>query len=516
MTVALHNRDLTAMIQELFHNLGISTPNINAGDLAVHSPIHGQEIARLHTTPLTAIDEMIGHARAAAHYWRTIPAPKRGELIRCFAQELRRFQQGLAHIITIEMGKTFSESLGEVQEMIDICDFSVGLSRQLYGLTIASERPQHRMMETWHPLGVVGLITPFNFPAAVWAWNATIALVCGNTCIWKPSDLTPLTAIACHHLLHTAYRQMEGDPNTRPETLMPLILGGAQHGEKITLSSHIPLISATGSTRMGQHVAQRVAARFGKCILELGGNNAMIVCPSADLNLAVRAITFSAVGTSGQRCTTLRRLFVHNTIKEQLVIQLKEVYHNVQVGSPQDKNSACGPLIHKSAYTAMMDALSRARKEGGQVMGGERLYADDFPDAYYVMPALVEMPAHQGIMLEETFAPILYIVGYDCLDDAIEMNNQVRHGLSSAIFTQNIVEAEKFMSALGSDCGIVNVNIGPSGAEIGGAFGGEKESGGGRESGSDSWKQYMRRATNTINYSSELPLAQGIEFPVPL
>ncbi|MNF29931.1 Succinate-semialdehyde dehydrogenase [NADP(+)] [compost metagenome] len=391
--------------------------------------------------------------------------------------------------------------------MIDICDFAVGLSRQLYGLTIASERPGHHMRESWHPLGVVGVISAFNFPVAVWAWNATLALVCGNAVVWKPSEKTPLTALACQALFDKALKAF-GDA---PAGLSQLIVGDRDAGEALVEDPRVVLVSATGSTRMGREVAPRVAARFGRCILELGGNNAMILTPSADLDMAVRAILFSAVGTAGQRCTTLRRLIAHESVKDEIVSRLKAAYAKVRVGHPLQGNLV-GPLIDKQAFESMQNALVKARDEGGQVFGGERQLADSYPDAFYVTPALVEMPAQSEVVRHETFAPILYVLTYRDFDEALRLNNEVPQGLSSCIFTLDVREAEAFQSAAGSDCGIANVNIGPSGAEIGGAFGGEKETGGGRESGSDAWKAYMRRQTNTVNYSRELPLAQGIVF----
>jgi aldehyde dehydrogenase (NAD+) len=394
--------------------------------------------------------------------------------------------------------------------MIDICDFAVGLSRQLYGLTIATERPNHRMMETWHSLGVVGVISAFNFPVAVWAWNACLALVCGDSVVWKPSEKTPLTAYAVAALFARAAERF-GDA---PAGLVELVQGGREVGEALVDDPRVALVSATGSTNMGRQVGPRVAARFGRSLLELGGNNAMIVAPSADLDLAERAITFAAVGTAGQRCTTLRRLFVHESLYDALVPRLRDIWSQVRVGNPLEERVLVGPLIDRDGYAAMERALADARAEGGEVQSGERLHAEQWPDACYVRPALVEMPAQSAVMLRETFAPILYVCRYSELEEAIALHNAARHGLSSSIFTTDLREAERFMSAAGSDCGIVNVNIGPSGAEIGGAFGGEKETGGGRESGSDSWRAYMRRATNTINFGRDLPLAQGIDFQI--
>ena len=408
--------------------------------------------------------------------------------------------------MTVEAGKITSEALGEVQEMIDICQFAVGLSRQLYGKTIASERPGHRLMETWHPVGVVGVITAFNFPVAVWAWNTAIALVCGDTVVWKPSELTPLTAVACQALIERACADVGAPPE-----VSRLVQGGREIGEKLVDDPRVALVSATGSVRMGREVGPRVAARFGKVLLELGGNNAAIVTPSADLDLAVRAIVFSAAGTAGQRCTTLRRVIAHTSIAEELCRRVAAAYASLPIGDPSTEGNLVGPLIHARAYRDMVGALEAARADGGEVIGGHRHDVGD-EGAYYVAPALVRMPAQTEVVHNETFAPILYVLTYEDLDSAIELNNAVPQGLSSAIFTTDIREAERFMAADGSDCGIANVNIGTSGAEIGGAFGGEKQTGGGRESGSDSWKAYMRRATNTVNYSGELPLAQGVRF----
>lgn len=457
----------------------------------------------------------IERAHAAFLHWRGVPAPVRGELVRLLGVELRRHKEALGRLVTLEAGKLLSEGLGEVQEMIDICDFAVGLSRQLYGLTIASERPGHRMMETWHPVGVVGVISAFNFPAAVWAWNSALAFVCGDSVVWKPSEKTPLTALACDALFRKAVAAFsKAHPGTAPDGLHALLVGGREAGEALVQSKRVPVVSATGSTRMGRLVSARVGERLGRAILELGGNNAMIVAPSADLELATRAITFAAVGTAGQRCTTLRRLIVHESVAANLVERLKRIYGSVTVGNPLQEGTLVGPLIDAGAYAAMARALERADAQGGRVHGGERTHLEAGPEAYYVKPALVEMPAQTEVMQQETFAPILYVLTYRTLDEAIALQNGVPQGLSSAIFTRDLNEAEWFLSAAGSDCGIANVNIGTSGAEIGGAFGGEKETGGGRESGSDAWKAYMRRATNTINYSNRLPLAQGVRFDV--
>ncbi len=480
------------------------------GDLAVTSPIDGGRLAALRSVTAAEVDGAITRAEAAYRQWRNVPAPRRGELVRLLGEVLRRKKTELGTLVSLETGKILQEGLGEVQEMIDICDFAVGLSRQLYGLTIASERPGHRMQETWHPLGPVAIMTAFNFPVAVWSWNAAIALVCGNTLLWKPSEKTPLTALACLRLLGEAAAQM-GDV---PADLCGVLIGGPAIGAALAEDRRIPLVSATGSTRMGREVGPRVTARFGRALLELGGNNAMIVAPSADLDLAARAILFAAVGTAGQRCTSLRRLIVHRSVYATLIQRLAAAYRSVPIGDPLEADTLVGPLIDKRAFDAMQGALARAKADGGKIHGGERALADRYPEAWYARPALVEMPGQTAIVCEETFAPILYAMQYDTFDEAIALHNGVKQGLASAVFTTDLREAERFMSVEGSDCGIVNVNIGPSGAEIGGAFGGEKETGGGRESGSDSWKAYMRRATNTINYSNALPLAQGVKFDI--
>ena len=496
-------------VQSLLTAMGADLSQYHGNDIHSRTPITGETMASLRSDTPHAVTEKIARADAAFRKWRTIPAPRRGELIRLFGEELRTHKDALGKLVTMEAGKILQEGLGEVQEMIDICDFAVGLSRQLYGLTIASERPGHRMMETWHPLGVVGVISAFNFPVAVWSWNAALAFVCGNSVVWKPSEKTPLTAIAVQALFGKALARFGSDA---PEGLSEVIIGGHERGQILVDDYRVPLISATGSTRMGRAVAQACAQRLARTILELGGNNAMIVAPSADLELATRAIVFSAVGTAGQRCTTLRRLFVHESVYDTLVPRLKKVYSSLPIGNPLDKGTLVGPLVDGAAFDAMQNALTKARTDGGQVTGGERTYPPAGGNGFYVHPALVEMPAQTAIMHHETFAPILYVVRYQSLEQAVAWNNEVPQGLSSSIFTTDIREAELFMSASGSDCGIANVNIGPSGAEIGGAFGGEKETGGGRESGSDAWKAYMRRATNTVNFSHALPLAQGISF----
>jgi aldehyde dehydrogenase (NAD+) len=498
----------------LLAGFGIGPETLNAGDLAVTSPIDGSRIAALRRHTPGNLDPMIAAAERAFLLWRAVPPPRRGELVRLFAEELRRHKPALGRLVSIEAGKILEEGQGEVQEMIDICDFAVGLSRQLYGKVIASERPGHRMLETWHPLGPAGIITAFNFPVAVWSWNAALALVCGDPLIWKPSDKTPLCALACNALLGQAIARFGDMPDNLRDGLSQVAIGGAELGEALCDDRRVPLVSATGSTRMGAIVGPRVAQRFGRTLLELGGNNGMIVAPSADLDLALRAILFAAVGTAGQRCTSLRRLIVHEDIAETLIERLNRAYGQVRIANPLEPGTLVGPLIGESAFAGMQRALDEATRDGGQVFGGERVLADKWPSAYYVRPALVEMPRQTDIVRRETFVPILYVMRYRDLDEAIAMHNAVPQGLASSIFTTDLREAELFTSAAGSDCGIVNVNIGPSGAEIGGAFGGEKETGGGREAGSDSWQAYMRRMTTTINYSRDLPLAQGIKFDI--
>ncbi|KCZ97551.1 aldehyde dehydrogenase [Hyphomonas polymorpha PS728] len=486
--------------------LGVPMPAAKGG-LSCRSPLDGSVLGYLPAATSRDHESAVSAAADAFVAWRDVPAPRRGELVRLLGEELRAAKDDLAALVTLEAGKIPAEAAGEVQEMIDICDFATGLSRQLHGLTIASERPGHRMMETWHPAGITAIITAFNFPVAVWAWNAALALVCGNPVIWKPSEKTPLTALAVSAVAARAAKKFGGVPNG----LLACLIGGAETGARLAADERVAVLSATGSTRMGRAVAPIVAARFGKAILELGGNNAGIVCPSADMDLAVRAIAFSALGTAGQRCTTMRRLFVHHAAKEVLMARLQTAFASAKVGDPRGEGVLLGPLIDEAAAKAMQTALEEARALGAIVMGGERLPGP----GVYVRPALVEMPCQAGPMLRETFAPILYVLPYTDLAEAIALNNAASAGLSSAIFTTDLREAETFLSAAGSDCGIANVNIGTSGAEIGGAFGGEKETGGGRESGSDAWKGYMRRATNTINYSRALPLAQGIRFDLP-
>ncbi|MCT2539180.1 L-piperidine-6-carboxylate dehydrogenase [Sedimentimonas flavescens] len=495
--------------KQLLDDLGVDPARYTGGAMPSYSPVTGEQIGALTPDSVEAVAETIARAKAAFRVWRTVPAPKRGELVRLLGEELRASKEALGRLVSIEAGKSPSEGLGEVQEMIDICDFAVGLSRQLYGLTIATERPGHRMMETWHPLGVVGVISAFNFPVAVWSWNAALAFVCGNPVVWKPSEKTPLTALACQAILDRALARF----GAAPEGLSQVLIGGAEIGNALVENHNVALVSATGSTRMGRIVGPKVAARFGRTILELGGNNAGIVCPSADLDMALRAVAFGAMGTAGQRCTTMRRLFVHDSVYDALVPRLIKAYESVSVGNPLETQALVGPLIDKQAFDAMQAALEAARAAGGTVHGGAR-EAVASNAAYYVRPALVEMPAQTGPVLDETFAPILYVMRYSDFDAVIEDHNAVGAGLSSSIFTLDMREMETFLSARGSDCGIANVNIGTSGAEIGGAFGGEKETGGGRESGSDAWKGYMRRATNTINFSRELPLAQGVVFDI--
>jgi aldehyde dehydrogenase (NAD+) len=497
---AVHARDLLS-------KLGVSAPPTDGGH-PVRSPIDGQILTHVTFDDAREIGAKISTACHAFEPWRTVPAPRRGELVRLFGEELRAAKADLAALVTLEAGKIASEAAGEVQEMIDICDFAVGLSRQLHGLTIASERPGHAMRETWHPLGPVAVISAFNFPVAVWAWNACLALVCGDPVIWKPSEKTPLTALATHAILQRALDRFED----APKGLCAVIQGGRDAGERLARDPRIALVSATGSTRMGKAVAPLVAARFGRSILELGGNNAMIVTASADLSLALRAIVFSAAGTAGQRCTSLRRLIVHESLVDKVADAVDAAFQRLPVGDPRDANTLLGPLIDKAAYDAFVEAMNQVRAEGGTVSGGERLLIDQHPDAFYVRPALARLAAPAPCMQRETFAPLLHVVPYADFNEAVAIQNDVPQGLSSCIMTNDVREAEAFLSAAGSDCGIANVNIGPSGAEIGGAFGGEKETGGGRESGSDSWKQYMRRQTATVNYSGALPLAQGVRF----
>lgn len=492
---------------------GLNGAEVSGGDLDVFTPIDGSRLAQLKQHTSADMDKAVISAVKSFKVWRAVPAPVRGELVRLLGEELRAAKADLGELVTLEAGKIRSEGLGEVQEMIDICDFAVGLSRQLYGLTIASERPGHHMREVWQPLGPVGVISAFNFPVAVWSWNAALALVCGNPVIWKPSEKTPLTALACEKIFAKAVARFKAAGHDAPDGLLHVLIGGRDLGEAMVAHPDVPLISATGSTRMGKIVAEKISARLGRSLLELGGNNGMIVAPSADLDMALRAILFSAVGTAGQRCTTLRRLIVHASIKDTLLPQLVKAYQSLKIGSPLEAGTLVGPLIDEAAMTGMLAAVKAATEQGGKVLvGGGR--ADSQDAGYYPLPAIIDMPAQSEVVRHETFAPILYVMGYTDFNEAIALHNAVPQGLSSCIFTNDVREAETFLSAIGSDCGIANVNIGPSGAEIGGAFGGEKETGGGRESGSDSWKVYMRRQTQTINYSKALPLAQGVKFDV--
>ncbi len=486
--------------------LSISPPT-GPGVMA-RSPITGEDLFEVPAAGVADIEAAIAPAKSAFATWRTVPAPVRGALVKRFGALLGEHKADIAELITIEAGKIPSEALGEVQEMIDICDFAVGLSRQLEGRTMPSERPGHRLMETWHPLGVVAVISAFNFPAAVWSWNTAIALVCGDSVVWKPSPMTPLTSMASSAVLDRAIAE-----SGAPVGLHQLVIADAEAGQALIDSPDVALVSATGSERMGAQVAPRVAARLGRCLLELGGNNAAVVAPSADLELATRGIVFAAAGTAGQRCTSLRRVIAHEDVVDELVAGLRDVFDRLPIGDPSVEGTLVGPLINERAYRGMVEALDEAQADGGELIaGGDRRPVDGAPDAFYVEPALVRMPGQTAVVRRETFAPILYVMTYGGLDDAIALHNGVPQGLSSSIFTRDQREAERFLAADGSDCGIVNVNIGTSGAEIGGAFGGEKSTGGGRESGSDAWRAYMRRATNTINYSDELPLAQGVEF----
>ncbi|WP_336490339.1 L-piperidine-6-carboxylate dehydrogenase [Methylobacterium nigriterrae] len=510
MDATLRGVSLAAEIARLMQALGVCPSRYASGSLVARSPLTGEVVARVHEATRSEAKAAIGRAQEAFLAWRLVPAPRRGEFVRRLGDALRAAKPDLGRLVTIEAGKIISEGLGEVQEMIDICDFAVGLSRQLYGLTMGSERADHRLVEQWHPAGIVGVISAFNFPVAVWSWNAALAFVCGDAVVWKPSDKTPLTALAVQALVE----RVVADFPEAPEGLSTLLLGGREIGEALAIDPRVPIVSATGSTAMGCRVGPVVAARFGRSILELGGNNASIVAPSADLGLALQAIAFAAMGTAGQRCTTLRRLIVHEEVYDALIPRLKRVYDAVSVGDPLADDVLVGPLIDGAAFAAMEQALSEARAAGGRVHGGGRVTGALPENAFYVRPALVEMPAQTGPVLAETFAPILYVLTYRMLAEAIELQNGVPQGLSSSIFSTDMREAERFVSAVGSDCGIANVNMGPSGAEIGGAFGGEKETGGGRESGSDAWKAYMRRMTSAINYGSTMPLAQGVRFDI--
>lgn len=498
---------LEGRADDALRKIGVHLDASKDGALVSRSPITGEEIGTLAASTADEVDRALTLAHNAFRDWRAVPAPVRGAVVRQLGILLTQHKDDLAELVTLEAGKIPSEAAGEVQEMIDICEFAVGLSRQLYGKTMASERPGHRLMETWHPLGVVGVISAFNFPVAVWSWNTAIALVCGDTVVWKPSEATPLTAVACAALLERACLDVGADP-----AIHQLVQGPATVGEQLVSDSRVALLSATGSVRMGRAVAPIVAARFGRVLLELGGNNAAIVAPSADLELAVRGIVFSAAGTAGQRCTSLRRVIVHESIADDLVARVANAYGQLKVGNPFDEGVLVGPLINGASFDAMTTAIDKARADGGDVVcGGERVVVNS-DDSYYVKPAIVRMPEQTSVVRDETFAPILYVLTYSTFEEAVELHNAVPQGLSSAIFTTDQREAERFLGPEGSDCGIANVNIGTSGAEIGGAFGGEKETGGGRESGSDAWQTYMRRATNTVNYSDQLPLAQGVNF----
>lgn len=503
---------LKAVTEELLTALGIAPGAYAKGEIRARTPITGETLGHISSITKDEASAIVEKSHRAFLEWRDVPGPQRGELIRLLGEELRANKETLGRLVSIEVGKITSEGLGEVQEMIDICDFAVGLSRQLYGLTIATERADHRMMETWHPLGVIGIITAFNFPVAVWAWNAALALVCGNSVVWKPSEKTMLTALATQAVFEKALKRFKDQGGKAPEGLAQMIVGCRDVGEVLVEDHRVPLVSATGSTAMGRAVGPKLAQRFARAILELGGNNAAIVSPTADLDLTLRGVAFAAMGTAGQRCTSLRRLFVHESVYDGFVDRLKKAYASVSVGNPLEGNLV-GPLIDKLAFDTMQSALQAARAAGGKVSGGERHSAEG-EEAFYVRPALVEMPSQIGPVEDETFAPILYVMKYSDFTDVLRLHNAVPQGLSSSIFTNDMREAELFISGRGSDCGIANVNIGPSGAEIGGAFGGEKETGGGRESGSDAWKAYMRRATNTINYGRTLPLAQGVKFDI--
>lgn len=502
-------RELSERARNTAERCGVDLVRI-AGGTKSTSPINGEHLFSVEWVGAKEVDAAVDRAQDAFIQWRKVPAPIRAGVVKRLGELLTEHKADLATLISLEVGKITSEALGEVQEMIDICDFAVGISRQLYGRTMTSERPGHRLMETWHPLGVVGVISTFNFPAAVWSWNTAIALVCGDPVIWKPSEMAPLTAAASAALLDRAIKEQSA-----PEHLSQVLIGAAEVGQALVDHAGVALLSATGSTRMGRAVGPRVANRFGRSLLELGGNNAAIVAPSADLDLTTRGIVFSAAGTAGQRCTTMRRVIAHASIVDELVDRISGAYDRLPIGNPLEGGTLVGPLIHDAAYKAMQNSLEAATNEGGTlVVGGGRRFEDEAPQAFYAEPAIVRIDKQTDIVRQETFAPILYVMPYDDLDEAISLNNDVPQGLSSSIFTNDQAEAESFVSAEGSDCGIINVNIGTSGAEIGGAFGGEKETGGGRESGSDAWRSYMRRATNTINYSGQLPLAQGVDFTV--
>ena len=499
---------LTDVARSSARSLGVELSD--AGSAAVRSPILGATLGAVNVDAGDGsdLDAAVARATAAATVWRSVPAPRRGEVIRVLGEELRANKHDLAVLVSIETGKILSEGLGEVQEMIDICDLAVGLSRQLHGLTIASERPDHRLSETWHPIGPIGVISAFNFPVAVWSWNAALAIVCGDPVVWKPSDKTMLSSVATLALARRAAAACGA-----PDGLFELVAGGPHAAMALAAHDDLALISATGSTAMGAAVGPVVTARFGRTLLELGGNNAAIIAPSSDIELVVRGVTFSAAGTAGQRCTTLRRLIVHRSRLDEVTDRLARTYESLPIGDPLADGTLVGPIIDMSAGERLGAAMGAAQSDGGTLLvGGDRVLTDEAPDAYYARPAIVSMPAQTEIVRTETFGPLLYVMAYDELDEAIHLNNDVPQGLASSIFTTDVREAERFCGPAGSDCGIVNVNIGPSGAEIGGAFGGEKETGGGRESGSDSWKAYMRRTTSTVNYGNDLPLAQGVEF----
>jgi aldehyde dehydrogenase (NAD+) len=510
---------ISIMLQEILNHFQINSANPGSwiGNEAIHSngdllevfsPVDGELISTIKCSDQNAYQQIVEEAKKAFLYWRNIPAPKRGEIVRQFGDRLRTEKEPLGKLVSFEMGKSLQEGLGEVQEMIDICDFAVGLSRQLYGLTIQSERPMHRMYEQWHPLGVVGIISAFNFPVAVWSWNSAIAWVCGNVCIWKGSEKTPLTALVCQQLMSEVLAN-----NDLPQAISCLLTGDKEVGEWMSTDKNLPLISATGSSRMGKVVAQNVANRFGKSLLELGGNNAMIITENADLNIAIPATYFGAIGTTGQRCTSTRRLIVHESILEDVCERLVNAYKQVNIGSPLDTKTHMGPLIDQMAVESYLAGIDECKKQGGKMLvEGGVMQVKGFENGCYVSPSIALVDAKLPILQKELFAPLLYIIVYKDLKEAIKIQNNVPQGLSSTIMTMNMREAEYFLSQCGSDCGIANVNIGTSGAEIGGAFGGEKETGGGRESGSDAWKNYMRRQTVTINYSDELPLSQGIKF----
>ena len=510
MTVPVPDSKLAGEARRILESLGVDPRRLEGADLVVRSPIDGRPLATLDEATVADAKAAIGRAHAAFLEWRSVPGPRRGELVRLLGAELRAAKAELGRLVTIEVGKVESEGLGEVQEMIDICDFAVGQSRQLYGLTIQSERPDHKLVEAWRPAGVVGVISAFNFPVAVWSWNAALALVCGDSVVWKPSEKASLSALAVEALYRRAAAKFGSDA---PDDLLELLICGRTVGEALVDDERVPVLSATGSTRMGRIVGERLARRFARGILELGGNNASIVTPSADLDLTLRAVAFGAMGTAGQRCTSMRRLIVHESVYDALVPRLAKVYRDISVGDPTAASALVGPLIDGGAFTAMQKALAEAKAAGGIVHGGERVEVNG-ADSFYARPALVEMPAQVGPMIEETFAPILYVLKYRDFDEALALHNGVPQGLSSSIFATDIREVERFLSEVGSDCGIANVNMGTSGAEIGGAFGGEKETGGGRESGSDAWKAYMRRQTSAVNYGRSLPLAQGVKFDV--